>query len=585
MKKLKNFLLILLLAFTLTSCHTVDTPIDDEEPVEDYTYYSVEFDSQGGSYIESQQVLKNNPVIRPSNPILDNHSFVGWYKTALAEEDSIWNFDTDRVTSNIILYAAWLEDEVEEATPSLTYNRISTGYEVSGVGTDERIIIPETYQNEPVTAIGDSAFARKQITYVSIPDNVTSIGLNSFNNASTLKEVKIRTTSKLTTIGNNAFSGNSMLESIYLPATLESIGSSAFNNASSLNSIVVALENENYYSAGNNLIETSTQILIRGSNTSTIPNGVKIIGSAAFRRSSLTSIFIPSSVETIENYAFDDCKVLTEINVDENNSIYSSQDGVLYSKDKTRLITVPEGSDKIITIPDTIVEIPSFAFDRITTIKEIYIPTSVANIRSFAFREVAATIYYLGTEAMWNSVNKHSTWGGDFLDIIFKQEGSTDTVDIYTIYFSASGNTKGIAELIASYTNSSSYEIIAKIPYTSSDLNYSNSSSRATLEQYNPNARPEIGSSSIDLSEYEVIFLGYPIWWGMAPKIIYTFLETYNLDGKIIIPFCTSGGSAIGGSISDLKSLEPNATWLNGTTFKANASISIIGSWIDSLNY
>lgn len=588
MKKLKFILPILMFLLTLFSCQASDPNIEDESPVDNHIYYTVTFDSQGGSSIESQRVMENNPVVRPSNPTFEDHSFLGWYLTPSAQEDTIWNFETGRVTSNFTLYASWLDNSPveEEATSSLTYTRTDTGYEVSGVGQEERIIIPETYQNESVTGIGASAFARKLITFVSIPNTVTYIGLNAFNNASSLKEVRIGTNSNLTSIANNAFSGNSSLESIYIPAKVETIGNSVFNNASSLNTIVVASSNEDYYSTGNNLIETATETLIRGSNSSTIPDGVKILASAAFRRSTLSSITIPASVEEIQNYVFDDCLSLKEIIVAEANQNYASQSGVLYNKGMTTLIKTPEGSDIAIVIPNTVKELPSFAFDGISTIPTIYIPKSVTNIRSFAFRGVTAKLQYEGSSEEWELVTKHSTWGGTSLEIEYNSSQiEEETSNIYTIYFSATGSTRGIANLIQQVTNSSIYEIEALVPYTTADLNYSNSGCRANQEQNNPSARPEIGSEVVDLSDYEVIYLGYPIWWGKAPKIVYTFLDAYDLSGKTIIPFCTSGSSSISGSISDLRALEPNATWLSGTRFSSNASITTIQSWVNTFNH
>lgn len=590
MKLLKIIFPLTILIVLLCSCAPQDSannPVD-ETPVDTHTYYTVEFDSQGGSTIPSQRVMENNPVVRPNNPSYENHSFIGWYRTASINEDTMWNFNMDRVTSDLILYAGWQSNVAPEVpTSSLTYTRVDNGYEVSGVGDEERIIIPQTYENESVVSIGESSFARKQITYVSIPDSVVSIGLNAFHNASSLKQVNIGTNSNLTSIGNNAFSGNSSLESIYLPAKLESLGSSVFNNASILNSIVVSSENTHFYSTGSNLIQTDTQTLIRGSNTSVIPDGVRSITSAAFRRSSIASITIPATVEEIGSYAFDDCASLTEILASDSNPAFSSQSGVLYNKDKTALIKVPEGCNSIVVLPSTLTELPSFTFDGLSSIPSIYIPKSITNIRSFAFRGVAARLYYEGSQEEWNLITKHSTWGGAALEVVYNSspEDIENPIDVYTIYFSATGSTRGIANLISQYTESDIYEITALNPYSEADLNYSNSSCRANQEQNDPTSRPEIGSENIDLSKYEVIYLGYPIWWGKAPKIIYTFLDAYDLSSKIIIPFCTSSSSSIGGSLSDLRALEPNATWLNGQRFSANASLSTIQVWVDSLNY
>ena len=159
------------------------------------------------------------------------------------------------------------------------------------------------------------------------------------------------------------------------------------------------------------------------------------------------------------------------------------------------------------------------------------------------------------------------------------QEGA----DVLVAYFSATGNTENIAEHLVSILDADLYEIVPQVPYTSEDLDYSNSDCRANREQNDPTARPAISGSVENLEDYEVIFLGYPIWWGDAPKIISTFLETYDFDGKTIVPFCTSGSSSIGGSVSDLKTLTDGATWLEGQRFSGSASQETVSQWVDAL--
>ena len=159
------------------------------------------------------------------------------------------------------------------------------------------------------------------------------------------------------------------------------------------------------------------------------------------------------------------------------------------------------------------------------------------------------------------------------------QEGA----DVLVAYFSATGNTENIAEHLVSILDADLYEIVPQVPYTSEDLDYSNSDCRANQEQNDPTARPAISGSVEDLEDYEVIFLGYPIWWGDAPKILSTFLESYDFDGKTIVPFCTSGSSSIGGSVSDLEALTDGATWLEGQRFSGSASRETVSQWVDSL--
>lgn len=152
------------------------------------------------------------------------------------------------------------------------------------------------------------------------------------------------------------------------------------------------------------------------------------------------------------------------------------------------------------------------------------------------------------------------------------------------VYFSCTNTTKGVAEQIITLTGSDTYQIEPKEIYTSADLDYNNSSSRANREQNDPSARPAIANSSESLSDYGVIFLGYPIWWGKAPKIIHTFLESYDFAGKTIVPFCTSHSSSIGSSDTDLHPLASQAKWKPGQRFGGNTSENDIRSWIESLD-
>lgn len=151
-------------------------------------------------------------------------------------------------------------------------------------------------------------------------------------------------------------------------------------------------------------------------------------------------------------------------------------------------------------------------------------------------------------------------------------------------YFSRTNNTEKVANYIFNELKTDKYEIEAKIPYTDEDIKYY-TDCRADKEQKDPTARPEIGSESIDVSPYDVIYLGYPIWHGEAPKIMYTFIKTYNFKNKTIIPFCTSASSPLGRSATNLSKSAPNATWLTGKRFASNASKEEVLTWIHSLEY
>ena len=131
-------------------------------------------------------------------------------------------------------------------------------------------------------------------------------------------------------------------------------------------------------------------------------------------------------------------------------------------------------------------------------------------------------------------------------------------------FFSASGTTKDTAKRLASAVGADLFEIVPAVPYTSADLDWTNSKSRSTIEMIDPDSRPEIASHLDNLSEYDTVYIGFPIWWYVAPTIIDTFLESYDFSGKTLIPFATSGGSPVGNTVDVLKKICPNAVWKTG---------------------
>lgn len=152
------------------------------------------------------------------------------------------------------------------------------------------------------------------------------------------------------------------------------------------------------------------------------------------------------------------------------------------------------------------------------------------------------------------------------------------------VFFSATGTTKGVAEKIAAIENADLYEIKAAQPYTAADLDWNDSNSRTTLEQNDKTARPAIGSDPLSLDGYTTIYIGYPIWWGEEPRILDTFVESYDFTGITLIPFCTSGGSGIGRSGQNLADNAGSGNWLNGQRFNGGVSEAELQTWIDSLN-
>ena len=131
-------------------------------------------------------------------------------------------------------------------------------------------------------------------------------------------------------------------------------------------------------------------------------------------------------------------------------------------------------------------------------------------------------------------------------------------------YFSASGTTKKTAELLAEAAGADLYEITPKVAYTKADLNWMDKKSRSSVEMNDKKFRPEIEDKDANIAEYDEIILGFPIWWYVAPTIIDTFVENYDLSGKTIVPFATSGGSGMGKTVDVLSKLSPNAKWQTG---------------------
>lgn len=151
-------------------------------------------------------------------------------------------------------------------------------------------------------------------------------------------------------------------------------------------------------------------------------------------------------------------------------------------------------------------------------------------------------------------------------------------------YFSASGVTKIAAKKLAEAIGADMYEIKPDIPYTKADLNWMDKKSRSTIEMNNPSSRPAIAGKCNNMDEYSTVFVGFPIWWYVAPTIINTFLESYDLAGKKIIPFATSGGSGMGKTNEKLLPSCPGAELLKGRMLNGNISVAELKRWAESIN-
>ena len=162
-------------------------------------------------------------------------------------------------------------------------------------------------------------------------------------------------------------------------------------------------------------------------------------------------------------------------------------------------------------------------------------------------------------------------------------ETEAEGTKVLVAYFSATGTTEGVAEHIANGLNADIYEIVPEEPYTDADLNYNDNNSRTTIEMNDPSARPAISGSVDNMDQYDIVFLGYPIWWGEAPRIVSTFMESYDFSGKTIVPFCTSGGSGVGSSATNLEQLTSGANWLEGRRLNGRDSQDTVMEWVNSL--
>lgn len=150
---------------------------------------------------------------------------------------------------------------------------------------------------------------------------------------------------------------------------------------------------------------------------------------------------------------------------------------------------------------------------------------------------------------------------------------------VLTAYFSASGVTAAAARRLAEAAGADIFEIKPEVPYTSADLDWTNKRSRSTVEMNDASSRPAIAALPENLADYDTVFIGFPIWWYTAPRIIDTFVENCDLSGKTVIPFATSGGSGMGRTVSELKKLCPVANWKDGKVVNG-MSDKALAAWV-----
>lgn len=160
-----------------------------------------------------------------------------------------------------------------------------------------------------------------------------------------------------------------------------------------------------------------------------------------------------------------------------------------------------------------------------------------------------------------------------------QQSGS----EILVTYFSATGTTSRVAEQLANAINGDLHEISPALPYSSADLDWHNKNSRSSVEMNNPDSRPEIKEGKVDMKNYNVIFIGYPIWWDFAPRIINTFIESYDFSGKKVVPFATSGGSGIVNSVRVLRKEYHQIDWCDGKLLNSPLTAKQIEEWLKTV--
>ncbi len=146
-------------------------------------------------------------------------------------------------------------------------------------------------------------------------------------------------------------------------------------------------------------------------------------------------------------------------------------------------------------------------------------------------------------------------------------------------YFSASGTTAKVAKKMAEAIGADLFEIKPETPYSGADLNWQNKNSRSSVEMNDRSSRPAIAVKAADMPQYDVVFVGFPVWWYREPSIIDTFMESYDFAGKTVIPFATSGGSGLGDSAVNMQKLAKGAKVVNGKRFSGNASAEELKAW------
>jgi uncharacterized repeat protein (TIGR02543 family) len=349
--KIKRFLLLpCILCAVLSAC---ENPWMEEilEPK------IISFNSNGGSPIPSQTLYKGQKVERPSNPSKDGANFLGWFEddeTFIKE----WDFETIP-TKDITLYANWDETGEEITNPDGTFTSIEA-------------------LREYLESCEDNDAGNPYTIALNVSENELAVAAEVINESGKYVNLDL-SGSNIEKIPEGAFSSCSNLTSVTIPDNVISIGDLSFYNCPNLTSITIP---NNVETIGKNAFSLCASLA-----SVDIPNSVISIGyDAFFGCHSLTNVTIPSSVTHIEKNVFNNCTGLISINVDNGNTNYSSDNGVLYNKDKTFLIAYPAGkAGNNFVIPDSVTRMEEYAFRGCVYLKNVTIPEGITSIASWAF--------------------------------------------------------------------------------------------------------------------------------------------------------------------------------------------------------
>ena len=304
------------------------------------------------------------------------------------------------------------------------------------------------------------------------------------------------------------------------------------------------------------------------------------IGRNAFSgNAALTAIYIPSGVKLIGDSAFNNDGAMN-FTVSQGNTVYRSENGHLIETATQTLIRGGQNAN----VPEGVTSIAQAAF-RKSALTKIVIPASVTAIGNYFIADSAITaIEYHGTEEQWNAIAKSRLWnfGKTDVSITFDE----DAVKILIAYFSGSGNTERVAGYIAEATGGDLFELVPVTLYTGADLSWTTAGSRVNREHDDETLRDIalVTTTPDNFEEYDVVFIGYPIWWGIAAWPVNNFVKNNDFGGKTVIPFATSASSGMGQSGTLLRDMTGTGNWLSGQRFSSGASKSAVASWVNGLN-